>query len=314
MVGLFDRTSTTATSVNELRELMRYALSGKASLAITTRVEVDFGRDTDDRRRQDMMENLSMFPVIGSVLRRDQATQSGPEAIVDTEERELWQEVQRIVFPGLTVSTGKYANKVADIDHLVGHKLGGRDIFVTDDNGILRRKGQLHSSVGLRIMSPAECLAFIDAYYSRHEAKELEPTNKDASYWDNRLCGTVSFDYSNNNHSFTIGEALSLFETRWSKASDVSIHAYNYSPSIDALALAKGATEIADVTDASAYDFSSGSRRPQKGQVLIWRNINGIYAATKIVAIKDDSRGDDCDELTFEFRILADGATDFSTS
>ena len=59
--------------------------------------------------------------------------------------------------------------------------------------------------------------------------------------------------------------------------------------------------------DASAYDFSSRVRSPRLGQIVIWRNVNGLYAATRIVSIKDDKRSDEHDELTFEYRILLDG-------
>jgi hypothetical protein len=312
VIGLLDTKSETATSTEELRELVRLALSGKIELSITTRVEVDVERDNDSQRRASMLKQIAMFPVIGTVARWDTSKWDGEDIWVGPEEQALAEEVQRTVFPGLTPKSARYENKIADIDHLLGHKLSGRDIFVTDDSGILRRHAELRASFGIVVMKPAECLEFIDSYFSGLRVKALALVRDDAAYRDRRLEGTATFDYSNNDHRFTIGEGLYMFETRWSKASDRSIHAYRDSPSIDAIALAKGAKEIRDITDAAAYDFSSRFRSPQIGQIVIWRYVNGLYAATKITAIRDDTRDAEADQLSFEYVILPDGAADFS--
>ena len=312
IVGLFDANSETATSVDELRELMRYAMSGAITLCVTTRVEVDFSRDTNEERRAEMMHHIAMVPVIGSVARFDQSKFDGPDVLVGPEHQGLLAEVKGVVFPGLVPESRKYLNKLADIDHLVGHKIAGRDVFVTDDGAILRRYAQLRDGVGILVMNPAECLRYVDAHHARQVKRDLVPSNYDAAYRDTRLKGTVTFDYSNNDHRFTVGEGLHLFETRWSKGSDTTIHAYNSTPSIDKLAIAKGANEISQIFDATAYDFSSNSRSPTVGQIVVWLNANGLYAATKIVAIADDKRGAPSDELTFDFVILVDGSIDFS--
>ncbi len=286
VIRLFDSRSTTATSVDELCELMSYALSGVIEISVTTRVEADLVRDTDAQRRMEMLDKIRMFPVIGTVVRRGDSQPEGTAALVEPEHRELFDEVQRIVFPGLHPQRKRYPNEVSDIDHLVGHKLAERTVFVTDDKRILRRSDRLQSGPGIQVMSPAECLKYVDEYRARHEKKVLEPVHNDSAYRDSRLKGTATFDYSNNDHCFSIGDGLNLFETQWSKASDVSIYAYSDPPSIAAVALAKGATEIADVTDAAAFDFSSRVRSPRVGQIVIWRNVNGIYAATKETSAK----------------------------
>jgi hypothetical protein len=312
MVGMLDSKSATATSVDELRELMRYALSGVIQIAVTTRVDVDFERDKDDERRKEMLHRIGMFPVIGTVARWDESKFDGAYVLAGPEHQGLLGEVKRIVFPGMSAESRSFRNKLSDIDHLVGHKLAGRDVFVTDDTGILRRYAELRDGPGILVMSPAECLRYVDGHYARHQKKVLNPVRNDEAYRDKRLKGTVTFDYSNNDHRFSIGEGLNLFETQWSKASDERIYALRDAPSVEALALAKGSSEIKDIVDATAYDFSSRHRTPEVGQIVIWRNVNGIYAATKILAIKDDTRGADHDEVTFDFLILPDGTTDFS--
>jgi hypothetical protein len=83
-------------------------------------------------------------------------------------------------------------------------------------------------------------------------------------------------------------------------------------PPINGIAVARGATRIADVADASAYDFTSRTRRPQLGEVALLRNVRGFYAAVQILSIKDDTRGADRDEIRIRFAVQPDGSPSFS--
>jgi hypothetical protein len=123
--------------------------------------------------------------------------------------------------------------------------------------------------------------------------------------------GEPVFDYSSFNGRYVIGDGPLLFETRWSGASDVSIHVYNYAPSIHGLAIATGAQQIADVTDVSAYDFSSSSRTPNQGEIVVLQNVNGFYAALRILGVKYKGRNADCDELRFQYAIQSNGSACF---
>ena len=126
------------------------------------------------------------------------------------------------------------------------------------------------------------------------------------------LVGEVVFDYSNHNGRYVIGSDNLEFETKWSKASETSIHVYNDPSSIHGIALGSRAwTEISQVVDASLLDFTSRSRTPRIGQVVVFRNRHGFYAAVRILGIKDDSRGHDHDELRFEYLIQSDGSDSF---
>ncbi len=124
--------------------------------------------------------------------------------------------------------------------------------------------------------------------------------------------GRVTFAYTSNNGIRAIGAGNMLFETKWSNASDVSIHAYNDPPSIDGIALATGAVDIADVRDAARFDYSSRHVTPRTGQIILLRNRKGIYAAIQVLAIRATSHGSSVDEVTFRYVILPDGSRDFS--
>ena len=122
------------------------------------------------------------------------------------------------------------------------------------------------------------------------------------------LTGEAVFDYSSYNGRYFIGRGKLEFETKWSKA---SIHIYNDPPSINGVALARGCTSIAQVLKAESLDYTSRSRTPQCGEIVVLRNVNGFYAAVHVLEIKDDRRGDDKDELRFRYAIQADGSDSF---
>lgn len=124
--------------------------------------------------------------------------------------------------------------------------------------------------------------------------------------------GKVTFDYSNNDGKYSIGSGPCMFETKWSKASDRKIHIYHDPPSIRTVALVKDEQEIGSIADARIYDGSSRTRSPSVGQIVLLQNKNGFFSALKVLDIKDDTRGSQFDELTFEYVIQTNGTPDFT--
>ena len=127
------------------------------------------------------------------------------------------------------------------------------------------------------------------------------------------LVGEAVFDYSNHDGRYVIGRDTLEFETKWSKASSVSIYVYNSPPSMNGIALGpREWTAIPHAVNARSLDYTSRYRKPCVGQIVLFRNRNGFYAAARLLKIKDDSRGDDHDELRFQYVIQADGSDNFS--
>lgn len=126
------------------------------------------------------------------------------------------------------------------------------------------------------------------------------------------MSGEVTFDYGAFNGRYVIGTGATTFETQWSKGSDTSIHLYNDPQSIFGIAIARGATAIEQITDASAYDFTSRSRTLKTGEIAVLRNTNGFFAAVQILSVDDDTRGAPSDALTMRYLILPGGEYDFS--
>lgn len=127
------------------------------------------------------------------------------------------------------------------------------------------------------------------------------------------LSGDATFNYSQNDGKYTIGHGSYLFETRWSKASDVSIHVYKDNTNVVAVRLALGVRSFAELTAADVYDASSRVLTPREGEIVVFENVNGHFAAARIVDVKDRTREDRYDSLAIEYRINDDGSPDFSS-
>ena len=127
------------------------------------------------------------------------------------------------------------------------------------------------------------------------------------------LVGEAVFDYSNHDGRYVIGRGTLEFETKWSKASNASIHVYNDLGSINGVALAPHeCATVQQVANAASLDYTSRARTPRIKQIVVLRNVSGFYAAVHLLAIKDDTRGDDHDELRFQYVIQDDGSDNFT--
>ncbi len=126
------------------------------------------------------------------------------------------------------------------------------------------------------------------------------------------LLGKARFNYTDNDGLFTIGHGEWLFETQWTKASDVAIYVYKDPPSIAGVAVALDAKVLSDICDASVYNMSSRCRTPKEGEFVVLKNMSGYFAALHILEVKDRDRSDTEDELVFEYWILDDKTCDFS--
>lgn len=162
IINLLDIKSESAISVDELAEIIRYGLEGDVNIAITTRVDSDVSKDKDENRKTEMLKRVSMFPVIGTVARLDVSKFDSGDVWTGEDHTKLEEELKKIIFPGLKSNHPHYSNKINDIDHLIGHKINKRDIFVTDDQQILRKAEILKSSLDIEVLDPKKALEYIN--------------------------------------------------------------------------------------------------------------------------------------------------------
>jgi hypothetical protein len=116
------------------------------------------------------------------------------------------------------------------------------------------------------------------------------------------LSGRVIFDYSNNDGSYIVGSGDLAFETKWSRSGTTSIHAYRFG-GMRSVALAIGVKELKHLEDVSVFDDSSRVRTPSLGEIVIWRNQQGYYLATKIESVSIRYRDEWRDEVKFSYQI-----------
>ena len=128
----------------------------------------------------------------------------------------------------------------------------------------------------------------------------------------NALQGEIAFDYSNHDGKYILGEGNSEFLTRWSRGSNRTIHAYIDDTNL-AIALCAPGIGLSEIHDSSILDFSSRTRTPSIGDILILENHNSRYAAIKILELKSRHHGDPFDWARMAYWILDDGSSNFTT-
>lgn len=94
----------------------------------------------------------------------------------------------------------------------------------------------------------------------RSEALATRVNMQQATYpYSSALHDQVEFDYSNHDGFLLIGEGNAEFLTRWTQSGNNSIHASSNNTNIRIASPPHGIT-LADIEDASAFDFSSAVR------------------------------------------------------
>ncbi len=161
-----------------------------------------------------------------------------------------------------------------------------------------------------RKKAPAEVAALIAeklgiSLYSKKAS--LVPPPKSASW-----IGQVAFDYESFNGRFIIGDEGYAFETAWSTGGPGAIHTLNDGANVNGIAIAHGIPDFGRLFDVSLLDFTSRARMAHVGNIVIYRNNNGLYAALKIeeVTIR---QGATAPNLRFWYAINRDGSADFSS-
>ena len=166
--------------------------------------------------------------------------------------------------------------------------------------------------IDLRLKSPAEVALLVCIKLGREPDKEkahwiASPRNP-ASH------GEVAFNFRSYNGRFRIGESKFEFETLWSRSGNDSIHCYTDTPTIRAIATLPTSVPLQELKDTANLDFTSRTRTPRVGQVVVLQNTSGFFAALRITSIGNTVENDDENELRFKYWILTDGSSDFSSA
>ncbi len=140
-------------------QLVELHQSGKCEIRMTTRVDVDVpGGDLRDQFND--LDFLSA-PRIPALVRLDY-TVPGIDVLATDEQAIEADQIMDCLFPGADEQSRSHKRRIADVDHLIGHKLSGRDVFLTNDKAILDKQGVLNTRFGITVMSPSEFISRFD--------------------------------------------------------------------------------------------------------------------------------------------------------
>lgn len=143
------RNQAKASCVQDLLELNR---NGQVDLAVTSRIHADI---PDEPRASSLKEDLDKLDVvkIGSVTRLD-SWRLG----VDRLPCERFLKVESSICNRRRTPTDPKLPDHRDWDHLHGHHLANRDVFLTWDKPVLRLADELRKCLDLILMAPEEFL------------------------------------------------------------------------------------------------------------------------------------------------------------
>jgi len=129
------------------------------------------------------------------------------------------------------------------------------------------------------------------------------------------LAGTVTFDYTNNNGKYRIGDGDRSFTVSFSEAGHGSIYVLNNPSDITTVALAPNVTTPHEVDDASRYDGSSRVRHIRVGDAAILRNRYDHWAVLLLdEVLTRESSPDNEPRVEFRFHITPTPSPVFSSS
>ena len=121
-------------------------------------------------------------------------------------------------------------------------------------------------------------------------------------YHSPEMKGAVSFNYTNNSGDFIIGTGEFEFVTHWSTCGYNSIYAYK--DRTRAIGYIPGYHSFPKIDEIKNFDFTSRTRVVYVGEVVVWMNERGRFAATKITNIRREEQGVIAN-LSFEYVIYS---------
>ena len=162
-------------------------------------------------------------------------------------------------------------------------------IDFSDDSLYLDKLSELVSRIFNEDLSKKPPLGkspFSDEYATEIDLKNaIEKTQ----YHSPEMAGSVSFNYTNNSGLYTIGSGKYEFTTKWTSCGDNSIYAYN--DKVKEIGYILGRCTVPNLDEIQSFDFTSREREVFVGEVLVWMNLYGHFAITKITKVRRAGQG-----------------------
>ena len=132
---------------------------GLIDIAVTTRVVADKDQDTKKGRKSEHLKEFDHYPKVGTVFRLDFSRLNSGDYLVGDEHVQVSQQIEEFLFGKISMDDKRAHNKIADVDHLVGHYFAKRDVFITQDDRMWRERNVLREQLGIVVEKPQEFLS-----------------------------------------------------------------------------------------------------------------------------------------------------------
>lgn len=147
-----------------IEKIEKFSVEGIVDIVKTTRVMNDTHFRAKEKGGESKIWNqIQSFPAktIGTVGRWNHSVWNSGDVWGDDEHTDLGQKIKKCI-----PSAG-----IEDVDHLIGHVINKRDIFITNDKHFLEKKEELKNVIGVQIMSPKEFIEFMEIELKKKENK-----------------------------------------------------------------------------------------------------------------------------------------------
>lgn len=179
----------------------------------------------------------------------------------------------------------------------------GRKLYIdfTEDDKYLDRLGELAARIYNEDIAQKPPLGA--SLYAKASASvaDIKIALESTMYHAPMMQGMVSFCFSNNSGMFTIGNGEYEFITTWSECGYDCIYAYQ--DKVGQIGYLSRNSALPTVRKLVNFNYSSRVNKVYLGEVVVWINKFGNFAATKITNIRVKSRGADEDYLELEYVI-----------
>src|SRR5262245_31096850 len=139
-------------------ELMALDAAKACEVRIVSRIKADVPGGPL-REKLNALE-VCMRPTIPTIAQWDLSTWDDDFWVTDEQGREF-DALLDLIFPGSDRNSPRHPNRVKDVGHLLGHKLAGRDVFVSNERAFLGRAQQLLKQHSIQVMSSARVVEFV---------------------------------------------------------------------------------------------------------------------------------------------------------
>ena len=135
--------------------------AGECEIAVTTRLDVDVPRDP-------WRATIKSLPLVqdepvGALFRLNYSRLDSPDVLASDLRAQEVDDLMDMIFHCADKNHPRHRQRTADIDHLMAHKMSGRDAFVTNENGILHYRAELARRFKITVMSSSEAVAAVRA-------------------------------------------------------------------------------------------------------------------------------------------------------